>query len=74
MPLLAFGWVTTVTYFGRLRQTLCMFSVQCVSVQVKVVCNVFDDVLQNAKHRTFDASNDVNRPPLVTALEETCEG
>ena len=26
--------------------------------------NVFDDVLQNAKHRANDASNDVNRPPL----------
>ena len=28
--------------------------------------DVFDDVLQNAKHRAHDASNDVNRPPLVT--------
>ena len=27
--------------------------------------DVFDDVLQNAKHRANDASNDVNRPPLV---------
>ena len=27
--------------------------------------NVFDDVLQNAKHRANDASNDVNRPPLL---------
>ena len=26
--------------------------------------DVFDDVLQNAKHRANDASNDVNRPPL----------
>ena len=26
--------------------------------------DVFDDVLQNAKHRTNDASNDVNCPPL----------
>ena len=26
--------------------------------------DVFDDVLQNAKHRAYDASNDVNRPPL----------
>ena len=26
--------------------------------------NVFDDVLQNAKHWANDASNDVNRPPL----------
>ena len=26
--------------------------------------DVFDDVLQNAKHRAHDASNDVNRPPL----------
>ena len=25
--------------------------------------DVFDDVLQNAKHRANDASNDVNRPP-----------
>ena len=30
--------------------------------------NVFDDVLQNAKHRTKnDASIDVNRPPLRVA-------
>ena len=28
--------------------------------------DVFDDVLQNTKHRANDASNDVNRPPLVT--------
>ena len=27
--------------------------------------DVFDDVLQNAKHRANDASNDVNRPPLT---------
>ena len=27
--------------------------------------DVFDDVLQNAKHRAYDASNDVNRPPLM---------
>ena len=26
--------------------------------------DVFDDVLQNTKHRANDASNDVNRPPL----------
>ena len=26
--------------------------------------HVFDNVLQNAKHRANDASNDVNRPPL----------
>ena len=26
--------------------------------------DVFEDVLQNAKHRAYDASNDVNRPPL----------
>ena len=26
--------------------------------------DVFDDDLQNAKHRANDASNDVNRPPL----------
>ena len=26
--------------------------------------DVFDDVLQNIKHRANDASNDVNRPPL----------
>ena len=24
----------------------------------------FDNVLQNAKYRAYDASNDVNRPPL----------
>ena len=28
--------------------------------------DVFDDVLENAKHRANDASNDVNRPPLGT--------
>ena len=27
--------------------------------------DVFDDVLQNAKHWANDASNDVNRPPLL---------
>ena len=26
--------------------------------------DVSDDVLQNAKHRAYDASNNVNRPPL----------
>ena len=26
--------------------------------------DVLDDVLQNAKHRANDASNDANRPPL----------
>ena len=30
--------------------------------------DIFDDVLQNAKHRANDASNDVNRPPLADAL------
>ena len=35
--------------------------------------DVFDDVLQNAKHRANDASSDVNRPPLtLTRLE--CAG
>ena len=29
--------------------------------------DVFDDVLQNPKHRANDASNDVNRPPLRRA-------
>ena len=29
--------------------------------------DVFDDVLQNAKHWAYDASNDVNRPPLWQA-------
>ena len=29
--------------------------------------DVFDDVFQNAKHRANDASNDVNRPPLLAA-------
>ena len=27
--------------------------------------DVFDDVLQNAKHRAYDASKDVNSPPLT---------
>ena len=27
--------------------------------------DVFDNVLENTKHRANDASNDVNRPPLV---------
>ena len=27
--------------------------------------NVFDDVLKNTKHRANDASNDINRPPLL---------
>ena len=30
--------------------------------------DVFDDVLQNAKHRANDASNDVNPPPLCVWL------
>ena len=30
--------------------------------------DVFDDVLQNSKHRANDASDDVNRPPLSLAL------
>ena len=32
--------------------------------------DVFVDVLQNAKHRANDASNDVNRPPLSIGLSE----
>ena len=32
--------------------------------------DVFDDVLQNAKHRANDACNDVNRPPLVSSAAE----
>ena len=33
--------------------------------------DVFDDVHQNTKHRAYDASNDVNRPPLcVPALPQ----
>ena len=31
--------------------------------------NVFDDVLQNTKHRANDASNNVNRPPLAKTDE-----
>ena len=32
--------------------------------------DVFGDVLKKAKHRDSDASNEVNRPPLlVTSLE-----
>ena len=31
--------------------------------------DVFDDVLQNAKHRANDASNDVNRPPLAVSKQ-----
>ena len=27
--------------------------------------NVFDDVIQNAKHRANDASSDLTHPPLV---------
>ena len=34
--------------------------------------DVFDDVLQNAKHRANDASNDVNRPPLPPAGNQLC--
>ena len=32
----------------------------------KLDVDVFDDVLQNAKHRAYDASNDVNCQPLDT--------
>ena len=38
---------------------LVLFIYPCIDV------DVFDDVLQKAKHRANDASNDVNRPPLV---------
>ena len=33
--------------------------------------DVFDDVLQNAKHRANDAFNDVNRPPLILEQART---
>ena len=35
--------------------------------------DVFDDVLQNAKHRAYDASNDVNHPPLLRPAFEWAE-
>ena len=31
--------------------------------------NVFNDVLQNAKHQAYDASNDVNRHPRGLQFE-----
>ena len=34
--------------------------------------DVFDDVLQNTKHRANDASNDVNRPPPYHCGEAFC--
>ena len=34
--------------------------------------DVFDDVLQNTKHRANDAFNDVNRPPLYET-PKVCE-
>ena len=36
--------------------------------------DVFDDVLQNSKHRANDASNDVNRPPLRSRLQVVAVG
>ena len=33
--------------------------------------DVFDDVLQNAKHRANDASNDINRLPLIYSNRQT---
>ena len=37
--------------------------------------DVFDDVLQNTKHRANDASNDVNRPPppLLWGIQKDLE-
>ena len=32
--------------------------------------DVFDDVLQNAKHHANDASNDVDRPPLPSSEQK----
>ena len=34
------------------------------NVYENIDIDVFDDVLQNAKHRANDASSDANRPPL----------
>ena len=33
--------------------------------------DVFDDVWKNPKHRAHDASNDVNRPPLLTGITDS---
>ena len=52
-------------------KTLCFFLNdamfwQCFAevFEKNIEVDVFDDVLQNAKHCANDASNDVNRPPL----------
>ena len=34
--------------------------------------DVFDNVLQTAKHRTNDASKDVNHPPLLRHASSAC--
>ena len=55
-------------YVQLLVHTLCVFKLKlahtlCTNNQI-INVNVFDDVFQNAKHRAYDASNDVNCPPL----------
>ena len=49
-------------------KTSCFFlknAMFCRCFWKNIDVDVFDDVLQNAKHRVYDASKDVNRPPLL---------
>ena len=70
-----FGWITKILLWPFMEflnpktswKTSCFFLNdamfwRCFWKNIDV--DVFDDVLQNAKHRANDASNDVNRPPL----------
>ena len=49
-------------------EKIVLFAEQCNVLAMfleNIDVNSFDTVLQNTKHRANDASNDVNRPPLV---------
>ena len=70
-----FGWITRLLpwLFMEFPKPKTSWKTSCIFLNdamfwrcfwKNIDVDVFDDVLQNAKHRANDASNDVNRPPL----------
>ena len=48
-----------------------LFPERCDVLEKNIDVDVFDDVLQNAKNRANDASNDINRLPLIYSNRQT---
>ena len=75
-----FGWITKHLpwLFMEFQKPKTSWKTSCFFLNDAMFCrcfwknidvDVFDDVLQKAKHRANDASNDVNRPPLLQSPE-----